>query len=345
MNTTRIVTIICWCISAIALLALAAWFVFASPMAATGWGRIFGSNWVIGTSIESLTGPYNIVGKQNISPSSINSIEVDWISGSITVKPHDGGDIIITEFAQRELNENEKMYVITSGNNITVKYTEHRRVGRMPSKRLEIQVPMALSSFYLDRLIVDTTSGVTTLTDLVVTKVDINSTSGGVTASNITADSFVIDGTSGAINISDTTANKLSTNITSGAQNISGTFNDVRVDGTSGRLILDNKANSSTLFVSITSGTQDMTGSFLKADIHSTSGTITFTSSRVPESLRINNTSGNINVAIPNEGAISLNHSSTSGRFSSDIPVIMQNREAQFRISSTSGNLTITEYK
>jgi DUF4097 and DUF4098 domain-containing protein YvlB len=345
MNTTRIITIVCWCISALALLGLAAWFVFASPFAANGWGRIFSSNWSIGTNIETLSGSFNLVGTHNVAPSDTNSIDIDWMSGTIDIKPHDGSDIVINEFAQRALNENEKMNVTTSGNTVTIKYTAQRIIGRVPSKRLEVLIPYTLSSFYLDRLIVDTTSGMVTLSDLIALEIDINATSGGVTASNINAHSFIIDGTSGAINISNTNANTFRTNITSGAQNISGTFDDVRIEGTSGRLVLDNNANSSTLFVSITSGTQDMTGSFRNADIHSTSGNITFSSRIVPDSLRMNNTSGNINISVPNEGTISINHSSTSGRFSSDIPVLMQSGDSRFRISSTSGNLTITEYR
>jgi hypothetical protein len=44
---------------------------------------------------------------------------------------------------------------------------------------------------------------------------------------------------------------------------------------------------------------------------------------------------------VPNRGEITVNHSSISGRFSSDIPVIMQSRNAQFNFSSVSGSTRI----
>ena len=344
MKTTRIVTILCWCVSALALISLAIWFIFFSPLAASNWGRLFNSNFSISISGETLTGPFNPVSTHNVAPDNIDSLNIDWISGTITIEPHTGNEIVITEFAQRDLNDNEKMYISTTGSTLNIQYVEGRRVGTMPSKRLEILIPETLSN-YLNRLFIDTTSGLITITDLTSQTIDIRSTSGGITAANIYTESFIINGTSGNLNISDTNAYTIRTNITSGRQNISGTFNDVHITGTSGGLNLENYAEHSTLHVSITSGAQDISGSFRTADLRSTSGTVFFLSRTVPESVRVNNTSGNVTITVPNEGTISVNHSSTSGRFTSDVPVIMQSGDAQIRVSSTSGNLTINELR
>jgi hypothetical protein len=61
----------------------------------------------------------------------------------------------------------------------------------------------------------------------------------------------------------------------------------------------------------------------------------------VPAKLNAESTSGSITISVPDEGAIPVYHSSISGRFSSDIAVILDNKGAQFEISTLSGNVRI----
>ena len=82
-------------------------------------------------------------------------------------------------------------------------------------------------------------------------------------------------------------------------------------------------------------------GAFERVKLNSLSGSISISSGSVPSSLKANTTSGSITIAIPDEGGVTVSHSSMSGRFSSDIPVVMQNRDAQFELSSLSGNVRI----
>ena len=346
MKATRIITIICWCISALALTGLVLWILFASPfVGSVGNWRFIDFNLNLG-GMESLSGPFEPVGTHRVSDiSDIDSLDIDWVSGTINIKPHDGNEIVITEFAQRALYDNEKMSVSTHDNTLRIEYIEGNRIGRMPTKHLEVLIPQSLSSD-MKRLVVDATSGRITLYDISAQIIYLNATSGGFDLSNVIADLITLDGTSGSVNISNSSSTELRIDITSGSQNISGSFDSIYIDGTSGRLTVNNDAPSSSISVSVTSGSQDITGSFSYVNLSCTSGSITIVSREVPESLRISNTSGNINITIPNEGTVSLHHSSTSGRFSSDVPVIMQGRsDAMWRISSTSGNLNINELR
>jgi len=245
MNTTRLVTIICSLISAIVLIGLVIWFIFFSPLAISNWGSP-NMNLSFGNfSIENLAGPFNKAGTQNISPDGVKSISVDWVSGTIDIKPHDGNDIVITEFAQRDLNENEKMHVAISGNTIVIRYTEQQQwSGRMPTKRLEVLIPRELCG-NLEKLSIDTTSGLTSISDITASSIMMDITSGGLSASNVNVDNISINGTSGAINISDSSVNKLIIDITSGSKDLSGSFNDIYVNATSGSLTVNNDAPGS----------------------------------------------------------------------------------------------------
>jgi DUF4097 and DUF4098 domain-containing protein YvlB len=149
---------------------------------------------------------------------------------------------------------------------------------------------------------------------------------------------------SGAIRTSNAIAGTLTCNTTSGAIVLSGAFNRIDIDSISGRVELDNSAPSCTVRVNTTSGRIELSGLFDSVRIGSVSGGVSVKSAIVPSVLNINTTSSGITIAVPNEGVITVSHSSVSGRLNSDIPVIMQSSNAQFRLSTVSGGITITEY-
>jgi DUF4097 and DUF4098 domain-containing protein YvlB len=344
MKTTRIVTIICWCISALALTGLLVWFLLFSPLAGLGNNGFLSFNLSAG-GFESLTGPYNPVGTQTLSQDGVDSFSIDWVSGSVTIKPHDEDTINITEFAQRELNSDEQMKVTTNGSTVKVEYTEGNRFVNMPNKRLEVLLPHSLSND-LANLLMNSTSGSKNISDISANTIDLDTTSGNISITNVDAGEIRINCTSGTIDIAGSVATDLRTDSTSGTQRVSGTFDNINISGTSGSLTIENEAANATVRTSITSGVQHVSGSFNDVDMRSTSASISLLSRQVPSSLSINNTSGSIDITVPNEGPVSVDHSSTSGRFSSEIPVIMQSgSNAAWRISSTSGNLTINELR
>ncbi len=50
----------------------------------------------------------------HVSDASINSIDIDWISGRVTVIPYDGDDIVIREKNQRAKSMKRTAFVIES---------------------------------------------------------------------------------------------------------------------------------------------------------------------------------------------------------------------------------------
>ena len=361
----KIVTVICWLIAAGALVGLALWFLTGTVFGIrsdkwdkTGWGSKWSSGFNIG-GLETLTGPYNAVGEQTIPASGINGIDARWITGSVDVRPYDGTEIKIVEYAQRELAENEKMYVSTSGGTLSIKYTKGTVVGFMPTKRLELLIPDALcanlGAFSVDATSasinvrgvgavsfeVDSTSGSVDVSNINAQKFSANTTSGAIAASSSRADAAKFDTSSGSIRATGFTAAKIECDTTSGSISLEGDFGDVDLDSISGRMTLDNAASGSAVKISTTSGTIEMTGSFDTVRADTVSGSVSIRSSVVPSSLRVGTTSGGVKIYVPGGEAVSVNHSSVSGGFSSDVPVTMESRGARFNISTVSGRTQI----
>ena len=323
MRTMKLVTSICWGIAALALVGIVIWVLTGTVYGfGTSSGRFlsglsFGSGW------ERLTGPYNVVGTYEVPADGLDSVRANWIAGGVTVKPYDGNVIRLTEYAQRELNDDETLRYKTSGRLLTIEWTERNVNFRMPQKKLEVLLPQELcdnmanltidstsgeidvESVNAKTLKLDTISGSKHLRDIVADLIDIDSTSGSTNAQNIVADEMRINSISGSITVSDATVRRLDCDTTSGSKDLSGSFIDVRLKSISGRVSLKSKV--------------------------------------VPERLVVDTTSGGVTVAVPNEGAITVYHSATSGKLSSEIPITMHGNDAQFRFSSISGGVQIVE--
>ena len=329
MKATRIVTLVCWSITALALLGLAAWFVISSiinigpiGLNRSEWGRNE-RGWSIGFNIESLTGPFEAVGSYNIPAHDIDSVDVGWISGDIRIVPFDGDDIKIIESAQRALDDSESLHYTVSEGTLSIRFRQGRGAARMPRKNIEVQIPQQISK-NLDDFSVNTTSGNVYLNGVGAKDIEIDTVSAAVELTDISANSLEVDTTSGRLILNNIRAD------------------EVELNSTSGSITLEDTVTSSRLTAGTVSGAINADGTFNNARISTVSGKVMFSSLTVPSSLRINTTSGDITISVPNEGAIPVKHSLTSGRFSSDIPVILENgNDAQFNLSSVSGSIRI----
>jgi len=323
MSTTRIFTIACWIISALVLTGLLIWFLTGSVFGIGGAGM---TNWLrnIGINItgsENLSGPYESQGTQSLDPANINTLNISWVSGEITVTPHDGNDIRITEYAQRELSDNEKMRVNTAGGTLTVSFRESGTFrGNMPRKNLEVLVPRSLSED-MTKFTVSTTSGTMIIEDFKASSISFNSVSATITASNLTSETLNISTTSGTINLDNINTNKLD------KTGVSGSFNAT-------------ETIASVIDINTTSGRTNASGEFNTVEVSSVSGNTTIDSKTVPAKVNMSSVSGRIDLNIPNTESITVHHSAVSGKFSSEIPVTIQSN-ADYRFSSVSGNTNI----
>jgi len=322
MNTTRIITIVCWVVSALVLTGLVIWFITGSIFG--GWISGLGGFNMFGINInrgENLTGPFTSQNTQTVAPSDIHSLNINWVAGEVTIIPHDGSEITVTEYAQRELRDNERFRVSTSAGTMTVRFRENNLRGNMPRKNLEILVPRALSED-LTQLIVNTTSGSVKFEDFNAATVRISTVSASVNITKITSQSININTTSGAVTASSVNADKLDASTVSGAITVTDSL-------------------IKTLDSSTTSGRTNASGEFDRVDISTVSGSTNIKSTTAPDRISVSSVSGSTEVHIPEPlNEITVSHSAVSGRFSSEIPVRMQNGGA-YNFSSVSGSTNI----
>jgi len=357
LKTLKIVTVVSWFVVVAVLAGFVIWVLTGTIFGFGSWR--WGGFGLFGCS-GAHSGHFEIVGTHSASPGGLNSISIDWVAGDVTLALHGDPDIEITEFAQRGLREDQKFHISQSGGTLHIRFTESPGLGTMPPKRLEVLVPeefgrnlgwltvesvsggVELLDVGTGTLNVKTVSGAIHLSSVDAQALDVGSTSGSVRFSLVHAENMTVGSTSGAISIEDSSAMTLSCANTSGSISIDGTFEDVSLRSVSGSISLNNSADSSIVGADSASGRMDLSGSFDKVEAQNLSGRISISSQLVPSSLVAGNTSGSITVSMPDEGAVTVRHSSASGSFSSEIPVTMQDqRGAQFEFSTVSGDTEI----
>ena len=321
MNGTKVATIICWAISALVLTGLIIWFIISFVIGGNGlFGGIINIPGINFGSTENLSGAFVSQGTQEANTTSIDSINISWVAGEVTLTPHDGNAIEVTEYAQRNLRDNERLQMNTEGSTLTIRFRERVNIGNMPRKNLEVLVPRELSE-NLEALTISTTSGNVKVDSFEAQTTKLNSVSANINISNIVSQLIDISTTSGDIGASSVRTGKLDTSTVSGDLTATETI----------ATILD---------INSTSGRTNATGEFDRIDASSVSGDKTIRSSAVPSQVRISTTSGDTNLYIPNQGEITVNHSAVSGRFSSEVSVRIQN-SAAYNFSSVSGDTNI----
>ena len=180
MNKTKIITMICWIISAVTLTGLVIWFVVAGPLFSLGNGipRFGFGGW------ESLTGSFEEQGTYSVPIDGLDSMHIDWTAGNVTIRSYDTNEIQITEFSQRELRDNEQFRIHTEGSTIKVDFSTRRLRGlqRMPQKNLEVIIPYEFIE-NIDVFTVTTVSAHVDIEYLNSTNLNVNTVSGaGCTA-------------------------------------------------------------------------------------------------------------------------------------------------------------------
>jgi len=289
VSRTKIITIICWCISAFALVGLCVWFVVQG----------IGGNGLFNFGQEN----FNHYETHIFSADGITSLEVDWTSGSIVVSVHDGRDIIVTEYSRRVLRDRERMRYSTSDGTLSLDFQQGRvRMNPRP-KPLNVQIP-ASALDTIDSINITSVSGRVEISDIDIAELIVHTTSGRIELADIVADSIYLRTMSGRIETTRTEATSIRTHTVSGRHTIFGAFGNIDANSTSGRLEL-----SSTV---------------------------------MPDAVVGRTRSGRIELTVPRtETAVSVQYSVTSGRFSSQIPVITHGANPQFELRTTSGRISI----
>lgn len=238
---------------------------------------------------------------------SIRALDISWSSGSIHVTAYDGNEIILRETAQAKDSDRLRYQVENGTLCIRERNGSLLNVG---SKSLEILLP-AKAATDLSSLEIDAASAATTLEDLVVRKLEIDTASGDVTATDCVFDSVDYDGASSVCRM----------------ENCS--IGEFEMDTASGNAILS--------------------GSISKISFDAASGNLTAVTDVAPLEIEIDTASGDVDLTIPADSQFTLEYEKLSGNTNisdfvgsfSDGKFVCGNGIAEYEIDTASGDLTL----
>lgn len=293
------------------------------------------------------------VGGTEIPLSQVSNIEVHWPIGSVSIKSGSGNNIAISEKSNKELTENERLRYYLNGSTLIIQYSAPDEGVVLfkvrPEKTLELMLP---ASGNLENLTVNSTSASINIGSVSANNMSLHTVSGSVEASGITCSgNLELKSTSGSVSANDTTSDISVIKSTSGSVNVSGKIKDLFMKSTSGTVKAEAQTDKAEL--KSTSGSVSFTGSAVSsAFVASTSGSVKLTSSVCPASLEAGSTSGDIVISVPQSEGFTAQYSLTSGNFNCEFPVVNTkgtavygDGSAQFKLSSTSGDISILKIK
>ena len=231
----------------------------------------------------------------------IETIDIDYMSGDVTLKCGDSGDVTIKETANVELDDKRKVHTWVDGNTLYVRYcaSAKRLNFNKVDKQLDITIPKDVD---LDNL-----------------KVDISS--GEFDGSGFNANSLVVESSSGGIK-ADCNAKKIDLDVSSGNINLvqHGNSDEISMKASSGEIVA-NIENASKTDASVSSGKLNITANNIN-DIKavSSSGDSKFSFGVAPELAEITASSGDVMVFVPEDSDLKVNAKHSSGDFDYDLP-------------------------
>lgn len=262
--------------------------------------------------------------------SKVTAVEIDWVSGSITLK-NGKGTLSVSETSEKQLSEEDQMHWWIDGTTLRIRYCKSGKkinlVGDLLEKKdLTVELPA-----FAD-LSIDVAAGKIVAEDMLdVGTFKVNTASGGASIGFLSAKEVDIDTASGAWEF--------------GMVSVSGEFD---VDTASGGLSVDEiTANS----VEVDSASGGVSIGAVMADrvkIDSASGGIALGLRRVSRA-DISSTSGGIRLTLADkEGGATIRFDAVSGSFSTDLPYEKTGNTykigsglADIKISVTSGGVTV----
>jgi len=318
------ITIICYLIVFVVIAGFVVFFITGNLF-----GYDTGFRWNIGDGsfsfgnfIEIGTGDYAKQGEYSIPAGDIETVEVNWVSGIVDITAYDGNEILVTEYARRELKDSEKLAYKISGGELVIKYTQSdfTLFGNLPQKSVSIQIPKDMNAYIAtpggsDEKAIGAEARMLKLLKIAAVSADIDI--GGITSDTVYAST-----TSGNASLNAVTANTL------------------RFETVSGDAFSEN-VKASKAYWATTSGNFTFSGNINSLEAESVSGDVFVDSAETPASVSVDTVSGDASLNIPETDSISVSHDSVSGDFYSEIPTLSVKSGAAYSFDSVSGDVRI----
>ena len=283
-------------------------------------GSVF-SGFSVGKGVDQKGYTVCTDGEESFRTSEVRKLDLDWVSGTVTVEAYDGGELIVREKIDGSATEQQRMRWRLSGGELSVLPCADNLTD-LPTKHLTVLVPEAMEAEWLN---VDVSSAKVTIDGLSLSgEIDVDSASGRVEIANCICRELFIDSASGAQSVTDCVVDGLveSDSASGSFEAIGLSCGALDVDGASGAVRAEDLLCGGSV------------------DIDSGSGSVYLSFGAAPKSVNVDTASGAVTLVFPKGTGIDLHYDSASGKLSGELSA----GKLSVDVDTVSGDLRI-EYR
>lgn len=276
---------------------------------------------------KDLKNAYSADGVYTLKPDELKELEVDWISGSVTIVLTDGDALEIRETAKSAISEKNALRYGVKEGKLRIQACKKGHTSKLPKKELVLTLPRSLAAT-LKELEIDTVSASVSAGEFQLEELDINTVSGQVQIENVAANKGEIDSVSGDVTLRGCTFDSLRMDSVSALLSMTGTVGKVKTSSVSGsvQLWLDDSR---------------------ELRISTMSGHIALTFYKMPKAVQVDTTSALTTIYLPEDASCTIKLDSMSGKLLQNMQevgskqLILGDGEAHIDIDSMSGDVWI----
>ena len=261
----------------------------------------------------------------------ITRLDINWNTGSVTVKRGDTDKVIVKETCAGNLSDKEQVHTWVDGEVLRVQFSASGEIiTTRDSKNLSITVPNGLAP----------------------TEIDYDGTTAEVDIDGFDVDIFKADTSTGRLNITNCSAREFKLESSTGEIDLDqhGTSDLIQVDSSTGDVRITAEAVKDFKGDLSTAKLRFETGSIETVALDTSTGDATLSLGTVPKSGEIESSTGDITVWLPKDPDLEIEADTSTGKFTSDLPCSSRNESyvygngsSKLRIDTSTGDIKIKE--
>jgi len=272
----------------------------------------------------------------------VTKINIDYISGDVTINTHDSDKVSVKETANIDLRDPQKVHTWVNDGTLYVRFCQSIKRINFTNihKKLELTLP---SSQDLEDVTVEVSSG-------------------NLNCSGITSGTFTSHLSSGNLTCKDITAGGFDAKLSSGNANVDGSGKNIKIKASSGNINIKQSGDCSSMTIDSSSGNITTEADKVsKMDVHASSGNITVTANEItelnsrsssghntfdfavaPKTSAIKSSSGWVKITMPEDSDVKVTAKISSGHFNSELPFTKNGKEYTSGNGSSTMNINVS---
>lgn len=272
----------------------------------------------------------------------VTKINIDYISGDVTINTHDSDKVSVKETANIDLRDPQKVHTWVNDGTLYVRFCQSIKRINFTNihKKLELTLP---SSQDLEDVTVEVSSG-------------------NLNCTGITSGSFTSHLSSGNLTCKDITAGGFDAKLSSGNANVDGSGKNIKIKASSGNINIKQSGDCSSMTIDSSSGNITTEADKVsKMDVHASSGNITVTANEItelnsrsssghntfdfavaPKTSAIKSSSGWVKITMPEDSDVKVTAKISSGHFNSELPFTKNGKEYTSGNGSSTMNINVS---